>query len=140
MVGTPVFRIVVSSDSMKKATAISQGSRRLLESPSEAGVERLFAGAGFCGLDELGGISLHDRLNMRDQLSLIQLRFHLPLLCSSCWKRSLFEGKKKLQIGDVILSTKLKPGNVEVTAQIEGLRRTNWENRTEPYSDFFHFI
>ena len=29
--GTAVFRIVVSSDSMKKATATSQGSNRLLE-------------------------------------------------------------------------------------------------------------
>src|SRR5580704_6408004 len=32
--GTAVFRIVVSSDSMKKATAISHGSSRLLESAS----------------------------------------------------------------------------------------------------------
>lgn len=30
MVGTAVFRIVVSSDSMKKATAMTQGSSRLL--------------------------------------------------------------------------------------------------------------
>src|SRR5580704_720316 len=32
IVGTAVFRIVVSSDSMKNATAISHGSSRLLES------------------------------------------------------------------------------------------------------------
>src|SRR5580692_9002053 len=32
IVGTPVFRIVVSSDSIKNATAISHGSNRLLES------------------------------------------------------------------------------------------------------------
>jgi hypothetical protein len=32
IVGTPVFRIVVSSDSMKNATAMSHGSSRLLES------------------------------------------------------------------------------------------------------------
>src|SRR6202040_1506926 len=31
MVGTAVFRIVVSSDSIKKATATSQGNNRLLE-------------------------------------------------------------------------------------------------------------
>jgi hypothetical protein len=31
MAGTAVFRIVVSSDSMKNATATSHGSRRLLE-------------------------------------------------------------------------------------------------------------
>src|ERR1700722_11217994 len=32
IVGTAVFRIVVSSDSMKKATAINQGNNRLLVS------------------------------------------------------------------------------------------------------------
>jgi hypothetical protein len=37
MAGTAVFRIVVSSDSMKKATATSQGNRRLLESEGAAG-------------------------------------------------------------------------------------------------------
>ena len=31
MVGTAVFRIVVSSDSMKKATATSHGNSRLLD-------------------------------------------------------------------------------------------------------------
>ena len=31
MAGTAVFRIVVSSDSMKNATATSHGNRRLLE-------------------------------------------------------------------------------------------------------------
>jgi hypothetical protein len=40
IVGTAVFRIVVSSDSMKNATATSQGSSRLLASD---GIE---AGAG----------------------------------------------------------------------------------------------
>ena len=42
--GTAVFRIVVSSDSMKKATATSQGSNRLLE-----------AAGGPDGFDGLGG-------------------------------------------------------------------------------------
>src|SRR5580704_12348476 len=39
IVGTPVFRIVVSSDSMKNATAINHGSKRLLASVSEGGGE-----------------------------------------------------------------------------------------------------
>jgi hypothetical protein len=47
MAGTAVLRIVVSSDSMKNATATSQGSKRLpdvraegLEDPSTAGLTR----------------------------------------------------------------------------------------------------
>ena len=36
MVGTAVLRMVVSRDSMKKATAMSHGSRRREESPSDA--------------------------------------------------------------------------------------------------------
>src|SRR6266496_5909813 len=35
--GTAVFRIVVSSDSMKKATATSHGNNRFTESPGAAG-------------------------------------------------------------------------------------------------------
>jgi hypothetical protein len=42
MVGTAVLRIVVSSDSMKKATAMSQGSRRLLEAANSNGAEGSF--------------------------------------------------------------------------------------------------
>jgi hypothetical protein len=38
MVGTAVFRMVVSSDSMKKATATSHGSRRLPEGAGSDGV------------------------------------------------------------------------------------------------------
>ena len=38
MVGTAVLRMVVSSDSMKNATAMSHGSKRRLESASAAGV------------------------------------------------------------------------------------------------------
>ena len=34
MVGTAVFRMVVSSDSMKNATATSHGSNRLLNVPT----------------------------------------------------------------------------------------------------------
>ena len=33
MAGTAVFRIVVSSDSMKNATATSHGNNRLLDAP-----------------------------------------------------------------------------------------------------------
>ncbi len=43
--GTPVFRIVVSSDSMKKATAISQGNRPLRSDGRAA------AGASAAGLE-----------------------------------------------------------------------------------------
>lgn len=94
MVGTPVFRIVVSRDSMKNATAISQGNRRLLDSAREAGTEPLFVGPGFRGLDELGGIRLHDRLNTKDQLSLIQRRFHPRLLDPICWNPYSSEGNR----------------------------------------------
>jgi len=37
MAGTAVFRIVVSSDSMKKATATSQGNNRFTDLPGAAG-------------------------------------------------------------------------------------------------------
>lgn len=46
MVGTAVLRIVVSSDSMKKATAISQGTRRLLEAAREGCEEGASIGLG----------------------------------------------------------------------------------------------
>jgi len=45
MAGTAVFKIVVSSDSMKNATATSQGKSRLLE--AEGGVGALMALTGF---------------------------------------------------------------------------------------------
>jgi len=48
MVGTAVFRIVVSSDSMKKATATSQGSARF--------TDPLGAVAGVAIVPELVGI------------------------------------------------------------------------------------
>ena len=50
IVGTAVFRIVVSSDSMKNATAISHGSRRWLESDK--------IGSGATGTVGLGGLRL----------------------------------------------------------------------------------
>src|SRR5450631_2736897 len=37
MAGTAVFRIVVSSDSMKKATATSHGNKRFTDSPRDTG-------------------------------------------------------------------------------------------------------
>src|ERR1035437_3008601 len=52
IVGTAVFRIVVSSDSMKNATAISQGSSRLLEpAPQGCGGETSIE---LCGLSFIG--------------------------------------------------------------------------------------
>jgi hypothetical protein len=57
IVGTPVLRIVVSSDSMKNATAISHGSSRLLESASEGGEEEKSMGLReltFVGLGCIG--------------------------------------------------------------------------------------
>jgi hypothetical protein len=61
MVGTPVFKMVVSNDSMKKATAISHGSSRLLEACSGGCDE-----AGSIGIGEIawvsgGGIGLCER-------------------------------------------------------------------------------
>src|ERR1700726_966626 len=77
IVGTPVFRIVVSSDSMKNATAISHGRRRLLESASEVG----FGGLGvnlrvgdyrrFCGIRRTAKCGSHGRIGMRLLLLLI---------------------------------------------------------------------
>ena len=62
IVGTAVLRIVVSSDSIKNATAISQGTRRLLEAASggcEKGASIGLDGLTFGGL---GCIGLHDRV------------------------------------------------------------------------------
>src|SRR5271168_3118753 len=97
MVGTPVFRIVVSSDSMKNATAINQGRRRLLESAREGGAERLFARAGFCGFDLLGGIRLHDRLNVKDLLSLTQPKRGTEARC--LWSHHADSGRPPEQPG-----------------------------------------
>src|ERR1700735_2496090 len=63
MAGTPVLRIVVSNASMKNATAISHGRRRLLESDrvggkTESALGAGGIGAGGAGLVELGCISL----------------------------------------------------------------------------------
>jgi hypothetical protein len=61
MVGTAVFRIVVSSDSMKNATAINHGSSRLLESASEGGEEADSTGLGGVTFVGVGCIILRDR-------------------------------------------------------------------------------
>src|ERR1700691_5775383 len=60
--GTAVLRIVVSSDSMKNATAISHGSRRLLEAASEGGTEWPSIGPGGLTFVDVGCIGLHDRI------------------------------------------------------------------------------
>ncbi len=64
MVGTPVFRMVVSRDSMKKATAINQGRRRLLDAASAGGSFGV-GGARFGGLGGIGFGGCADRLAMR---------------------------------------------------------------------------
>jgi hypothetical protein len=56
IVGTAVLRIVVSSDSIKNATAISQGSSRLLESASVGGGEGV--AACLSGLTSVGICSI----------------------------------------------------------------------------------
>src|SRR5579863_453266 len=52
--GTAVFRIVVSSDSMKNATATSHGKSRLLEADGAAGSEGIWPEGG--DWDGLGGM------------------------------------------------------------------------------------
>jgi hypothetical protein len=69
IVGTAVLRIVVSSDSIKNATAISHGTRRLLEAASAGCEEGTPIGPG--GLIGLGCIGLRDRVqesSSRDRL------------------------------------------------------------------------
>ena len=63
IVGTAVLRIVVSSDSIKNATAISHGTRRLLEAVSEGCEEG--ASTGLDGLIGLGCIGLPDLISLR---------------------------------------------------------------------------
>ncbi len=53
MAGTAVLRMVVSSDSMKKATATSQGRRRLLATERPGGA----VGAVVAGVVAGGGIN-----------------------------------------------------------------------------------
>jgi hypothetical protein len=63
IVGTAVLRIVVSNDSIKNATAISHGTRRLLEAASggsEEGASIALGGLTFVGL---GCIGLRDRVH-----------------------------------------------------------------------------
>src|ERR1700690_1576232 len=56
IVGTAVFRMVVSIDSIRNATATSQGSRRLTEG-SGGGTEGLWPGSGAC--PDLSGHDVH---------------------------------------------------------------------------------
>src|SRR5271166_5667503 len=58
IVGTPVFRIVVSSDSMKNATAISHGSNRLLATAKPGGDAGAPIGSGELGFVGLGSVGL----------------------------------------------------------------------------------
>src|SRR5271169_5544086 len=73
IVGTAVLRIVVSSDSIKNATAISHGTRRLLEAASEgceAGTPFGLGGLTFVGLGCIGlRDSVHESSFRKNQLS-----------------------------------------------------------------------
>ena len=75
MVGTAVLRMVVSSDSMKKATAMSQGSRRLLEGANSDGEEGTI---GVEGAERLvsEGIELCRRLPANCRARLREIYFH----------------------------------------------------------------
>jgi hypothetical protein len=63
IVGTAVFRIVVSRDSMKNATAISHGRSRLLESANDGSGEEASIGLGWLPFVELGCIILRGRVH-----------------------------------------------------------------------------
>lgn len=63
IVGTAVFRIVVSSDSIKNATAISHGSSRLLDSASVGCKAGASIGLGELTFVGLGGIGLRNRVD-----------------------------------------------------------------------------
>jgi len=84
IVGTPVFRIVVSRDSMKNATAISQGNSRLLESANDACAERTsveLRGLTFVGLGGIIGLLFYTVDRMCDSIPLANL-ISLTLLWS----------------------------------------------------------
>lgn len=72
MVGTAVLRMVVSSDSMKNATAISQGRRRRLESASvawdgaEDGASMGLSVPTLAALVSVGGVGGIDETSLMD--------------------------------------------------------------------------
>jgi hypothetical protein len=73
IVGTPVFKIVVSRDSMKNATAINQGNSRLLESANDACAERTsveLRGLTFVGLGGVIGLLFYTVDRMCDSIPL----------------------------------------------------------------------
>jgi hypothetical protein len=61
--GTAVFRIVVSSDSIKSATATSHGSRRLLDGANVGSEGGASIGSGGLKFVELGCIGLRDGIH-----------------------------------------------------------------------------
>ncbi len=73
MVGTPVFRMVVSSDSMKNATAISQGSSCLLDGVSEGVADGDAPSFGAVGL-KFEGLAVPSALSIIADITL--RRFH----------------------------------------------------------------
>src|ERR1700722_15915257 len=80
MVGTPVLRMVVSRDSMKKATAISQGRRRRLESARVAGAGDECGASMGSGVPTLaggvGGIGGRRRFGRRSWMRLERVLYH----------------------------------------------------------------
>src|ERR1700723_1256542 len=81
--GTAVFRSVVSSDSIKNATAINHGSSRLLESASTGGTE--FGSIGLCGVT-LGGLGC---IILRNGESRSSARGTDYDCCASPWRSAL---------------------------------------------------
>src|SRR5208282_3946415 len=76
IVGTPVFRMVVSRDSIKNATAMSHGSSSLLEAASDGCEEGASIGLGGPTFVGDGCMNLRDRVHQssirEDQLSPIR--------------------------------------------------------------------
>src|SRR5271154_4333846 len=92
MVGTPVLRIVVSSDSMKNATAISQGSSCLLDVVSDGGADGDAPSFGAVGLRFVGLAGIGDGRH------------------GSSWQFSIYVCRKFMEcIGDGIIADMRQP-------------------------------
>jgi hypothetical protein len=86
MAGTAVFRIVVSSDSMKNATATSHGKSRLLEADGADGIE-----AELAGLTGLIAMELnYDFTNeWKDLLEFARKSANRPSLTLDCFREAI---------------------------------------------------
>src|SRR5580698_1695880 len=103
IVGTAVLRIVVSSDSMKNATAISHGSSRLLVGASEGCAEGVSSGSGGLKLGGLGCIGLRTCLH---QSSTVECQLSLRLATIS--RRRMLEVLRALAYGMQFRETERK--------------------------------